>query len=201
VLQGSPTSAGLVIAPMLVGWPLASAATSKLLVRIGYRKPVWLGAALTTIGVAALIPLATMRMPPWALGGAMFVLGLGMGLTSTAIIIALQSSVGWEQRGVVTAATMFARTMGGALGVGGLGALLAARLGARVNPDTVSALLDPHQRETALAMPGVIEALGSALDPIFWGSAIAAALALVTVLAHPRDEAPLAAAPGFVSAE
>ncbi len=51
----------------------------------------------------------------------------------------------------------------------------------------VSALLDPHQREVALAIPGVADALGAALDPLFVGSAIAAGLTLLTVLAHPRD--------------
>ncbi len=78
--------------------------------------------------------------------------------------------------------------------------MLATRLGASVNPDTVNALLDPHRREAALAMPGVIDALGAALDPIFWGGTVAAALTLVTVLAHPRDEA-LRAEPALADAE
>lgn len=187
VLQGAPTEAGLVIAPMLVGWPLASAYTSRMLVRTGYRRPVWVGAFLTTLALFAMVPLVLWRMPTWAIGTAMFVFGLGMGLANTAIVIGVQASVGWEQRGVVTAATMFARTMGGALGVGGLGGLLAARLGERVDPDTVQSLLDPHQREAALAVPGVVEGLATALGPLFWASAIAALLALVSVLAHPRD--------------
>lgn len=202
VLGGMPTEAGLVIAPMLVGWPLASAATSRLLVRTGYRRPVWLGALLTTIGFAALAPLVSMRAPGWSLGVAMFVFGLGMGLANTAILIGVQASVGWEQRGVVTAAAMFARTMGGALGVGALGALLAARLGRSLSAETVSHLLDPHARDAILAQPGVVDALGAALDPLFWAGAAACALALLTVLAHPRDEAPTSpAAPTPVAAE
>ncbi len=187
VLRGLPTEAGLVVAPMLVGWPIASAITSRMLVRIGYRRPLWLGATLTTLGLAALVPLIATRAPGWTLGASMLVFGFGMGLANTAILIGVQASVGWEQRGVVTAATMFSRTMGGALGVGGLGALLAARLSSRVNADTVSSLLDPHQREAAMHVPGLADALGAALDPLFYGGAIAAGLALVTLLAHPRD--------------
>lgn len=190
VLLREPTEAGLVIAPMLVGWPLASAATSRMLMRIGYRKPVWLGALLSTIGLVALAPLVVTRAHPALLGVSMFVFGLGMGLANTAIIIGFQASVGWEQRGVVTAATMFARTMGGALGVGALGALLAARLGTSLSPELVSGLLDPDGRDAVLTQPGVVDALGAALDPLFWAGAIAAALALLIVLAHPRDEAP-----------
>lgn len=187
VLLGMPTEAGLVIAPMLVGWPIASAITSRLLVRVGYRRPLWLGAVLTAVGLAVLVPLVEMRAPSWTLGLSMLVFGFGMGLANTAILIGVQASVGWEQRGVVTAATMFSRTMGGALGVGGLGALLAARLSDRIDGETVNALLDPHQRAQALAVPGIADALGAALDPLFIGGAIAAALALVTVLAHPPD--------------
>ncbi|AKF11509.1 MDR family MFS transporter [Sandaracinus amylolyticus] len=190
VLLGVPTEAGLVIAPMLVGWPIASAMTSRMLVRTGYRKPVWLGALLSAVGLVALAPLVTMRAHPLALAGSMFVFGFGMGLANTAILIGVQASVGWEQRGVVTAATMFARTMGGALGVGALGAVLAARLGRALSPEVVSRLLDPEGRDIVLAQPGVIDALGDALDPLFWGGAIAAGLSLITVLAHPRDEQP-----------
>lgn len=187
VLRGMPTEAGLVIAPMLVGWPIASATTSRFIVRTGYRRPVWLGALLTAVGTAALAPLVAMRAPGWSLGIAMFVFGSGMGLANTAILIGVQSSVGWEQRGVVTATTMFARTMGGALGVGALGALLAARLGRTLSPEIVSTLLDPHGRDTVLAQPGVVDALGAALDPLFWSGAAAGALALLALLAHPRD--------------
>ncbi len=194
VLFGMPTEAGLVIAPMLVGWPIASAITSRLLVRTGYRRPLWLGAALAALGLVVLVLLAGARAPSVFLGVSMFVFGFGMGLANTAILIGVQASVGWEQRGVVTAATMFSRTMGGALGVGGLGALLAARLGDRIDPETVNALLDPHRRAGALAVPGIAEALGAALDPLFWGGAVAALLALVTLLAHPRDTPPPALA-------
>lgn len=187
VLLGLPTEAGLVIAPMLVGWPLASAATSRFIVRTGYRRPVWVGAVLTIIGTAAIAPLVAMRAPSWSLGIAMFVFGLGMGLANTAIIIGVQASVGWEERGVVTATNLFARTMGGALGVGALGALLAARLGDSLAPGTVRGLLDPHSRDAALAEPGVVQALDHALSPLFWAGAAAALVALVVLAFHPKD--------------
>lgn len=195
VLGRWPAEAGLVIAPMLVGWPIASAVTSRMIVRIGYRRPTWLGAILIAIALAAVVPLIQSHAPAWALGMAMFVFGTGMGFANTAMLIAVQASVGHGQRGVATATSMFSRTMGGALGVGGLGAVLASRLGASLPNEVTSALLDPHTRATALASPGVVDALGSALDPLFWCCALAAALALVTLIAHPRDEASPAASP------
>ncbi|MBK6515478.1 MAG: MFS transporter [Polyangiaceae bacterium] len=172
---------------VLVGWPIASAVTSRMIVRTGYRRPTWLGSVITVAALAALVPLVLGHAPPWALGLAMFGFGVGMGLANTAILIGVQASVDQGQRGVATATTMFSRTMGGALGVGGLGAVLAARLGERVPSDVTSALLDPHERERVLAIPGVVEALGNALQPVFVSCAVAAGLALLVVLAHPHD--------------
>ena len=167
VLGRLPAEAGLVIAPMLVGWPIAAATTSRLLVRIGYRKPVQLGAVVTALALAATVPLVSSRAAPWTLGMAMFAFGVGMGLVNTAVVIGIQASVGWEQRGVVTATNMFARSMGGAVGVGGMGAMLASRLDGTLSPDVASALLDPHRRAEVLGRAGVVEALGVALDPLF----------------------------------
>ena len=51
-----------------------------------------------------------------------------MGPTSFSFILAVQHSVSWGQRGVATGAATFLRTIGGALGVGLLGASLAWEL-------------------------------------------------------------------------
>ena len=83
---------------------------------------------------------------------------------------------------------MFARSMGSALGVGALGAVLAHRLEGSISADVASALLDPLRREAALAQPGVLAALKSALDPLFWSGGIAGALSLVAVWFYPPDE-------------
>lgn len=195
VMGKLPTESGLVIAPMLVGWPLASAITSKLLMRIGYRKPAWLGAGLTAASLLVLVPQIVSMAPTWALGITMFFFGVGMGLTNTAMIIGVQASVEWGQRGVATAVTLFARSMGSVLGVGTLGALLAHRLGPTVDPDMVRQLLDPHMREAVLGNVALLEGLSAAVDPLFWGAAIAAVLAVVVVAFHPRDAAPVVAAP------
>jgi hypothetical protein len=49
--------------------------------------------------------------------------GLGFGHASMSYLLAAQNAVAWQQRGVVTAGVGFCRTMGGAMGVGLLGAL------------------------------------------------------------------------------
>ncbi len=201
-LSGAPTEAGLVIAPMLVGWPIASAATSRFILRVGYRRPIRVGSLVASLGIGALAWLVAARAPMWALGASMAVFGMGMGLANTAILIGVQASVGYEQRGVVTALTQFARTMGGALGVGALGALLAARLGeSHLSVETVRALLDAHGRGAATSDPGVFAALGAALEPLFWASAVAAGLAVIVSIAQPEDEAAVRDAPAPEPAE
>jgi hypothetical protein len=59
------------------------------------------------------------------------VMGLGLGLTTSPTIVAAQSVVGWERRGVVTAANMFARSLGSAVGAAIFGAIANATLAAR----------------------------------------------------------------------
>jgi hypothetical protein len=60
---------------------------------------------------------------PWFVVG-LTVCGLGMGPTSLSFILAVQHAVSWGQRGVATGAVTFLRTIGGAIGVGLLGATL-----------------------------------------------------------------------------
>ena len=52
-----------------------------------------------------------------------FIIGLGMGLVATPSIIAAQASVAWNERGVVTGASQFARSIGSAVGVAIFGAI------------------------------------------------------------------------------
>jgi hypothetical protein len=124
----------------------------------------------------------------------MFVYGLGMGFTLTAQILAVQSSVAMRERGVATATNLFARSMGGALGAGALGAVFTAALGDRLPPETVAQLLDPHRRAAA-ASDAIRDALAAGLTPIFVVGAALGVVALAVSFFYPRDAQPEAAAP------
>ena len=191
VRGGSPTEAGATVAPMLIGWPLAATLTSRILARVGYRLPLLLGAvcvAVASVGVAAAVRYDQGTM---ALRGLMFVFGLGMGMSSMSTIVAVQSSVETRQRGIATALNMFARSMGGALGVGALGGLLAARLGAAAGH--VSA----HGGGAAQAALGPTEraALGGALGGIFWVIAGVGVANLVLAFFYPERPVATVASP------
>lgn len=189
VLGRTPTESGAAVTPMLVGWPLASAVTSRLLVRTGFRAPVVLGSLVVTVSLAAFAALLSPEAPLFTVQLVMFVYGVGMGLANTALLIAVQASVPWNRRGVATATSMFSRSMGGALGAGVLGSLLAARLGTSLSPEKVTALLDPHDRASGVVEVGadMIALLAGALGPLFWGLAVVAVLNLVAVAFYPAD--------------
>ena len=168
LLGVSPLTSGLTLAALTLGWPLAASNAGRLYLRIGFRSTVLVGVGFVVLGTAALATTST-RPSVLAVGASCFVIGLGMGLVAAPSLIAAQASVGWGERAVVTGANMFARSMGSAVGVAALGAVVnAAMRGA-------SALEDPDR-------------FGDAVTTTF---AVLVAVALATglaALAMPRTD-------------
>lgn len=179
VLRGTPTEAGTSVAPMLIGWPIASAFSSRLLVTVGYRPMVVGGTFVILTSTAGLY--AALSGGPWEIRAASFCLGVGMGLANTALLIAVQESVEHAERGVATASAMFFRTIGGAVTVGFLGAVVAAGLEGKVPAHLLDDLLS--REKSAAISPEALAAyepvLSAALKPAF---AITAGLALLTAV-------------------
>src|SRR5664280_699920 len=90
--------------------------------------PLVAGFVLVIIG-AALCTLLGQGSTVWEVAVCCFVVGLGMGLVASPTLIAAQSSVGWAERGVVTANNLFSRSIGSAVGVAVFGAIANATLG------------------------------------------------------------------------
>jgi EmrB/QacA subfamily drug resistance transporter len=188
LLRATPTGAGSVIAPMAIGWPIASAIGGRLIPRLGFRPLVRGGLLLAAI--AAVLLSVTLRPGvslnvPRALTG---LYGLGLGFANTALIIAVQSSVPWHRRGVATASTLFFRTIGGTLAVGVLGGVLAAALmGGGVDAAVAEKLLGPEQAGLDPALvAGAAGALARGMQRIFWAVAVLAGLAFAVSLAFPE---------------
>ena len=117
----------------------------------------------------------------------MFAMGTGMGLANTALLIAVQESATWEERGVATASTMFFRTIGGAVAVGALGAVLAAGMGDSVPSEVVHAVLGPeHGRGVDPALLSQVSGLlAGSLREVFDAVAVVSVGALGVALAFP----------------
>jgi MFS family permease len=194
ILGGSPTLAGRAIAPMVVGWPIASTIAGRLIPRRGFRPTMLVGVALTALSAAALPLVAGPDTSVLALGAVMLWFGAGLGATSTTLLLAVQTSVDWRQRGVATAGNLFFRTVGGTLAVGALGGVLAAKVG-RVPgapPGAADALLGPDHG--ASLQPELLGLLSSALEQAlhwgFWAVAALCGLLLLVGLPFPAAAAP-----------
>jgi MFS family permease len=163
VLGGSALDAGRLLTPLFLSWSISVAVAAAVVVRFGFRGTALLGTLLITLGIAALTAAAA--FPAVAAGCfalSMVVIGLGMGPTSLSHILAVQNSVEWNRRGVATGAIAFFRTIGGALGVAILGALLASRAVDRLpkGADVVAAL---RPETHGLLAPAVLEQVRDAL--------------------------------------
>jgi EmrB/QacA subfamily drug resistance transporter len=142
-LHVTPLVAGLTLAALTVGWPLSAAMSGRFYLRIGFRNTVLIGLAFAIAGSATLALTAT--APSIAVVAvACFVIGLGLGLIAVPSLVAAQSSVEWNQRGVVTGAQIFSRSVGSAVGVAIFGAIANGIIGtsSRASVHTVIASSD-----------------------------------------------------------
>ncbi|HAI05931.1 MAG TPA: MFS transporter, partial [Pantoea sp.] len=120
---GSPLQAGSALAMMSIGWPLASTLSGRLMLRTSYRFTAQSGALLLISG-SALLLLLRPDSSLYQAGFTAFVIGTGMGMTSTTFLVSVQNQADYEIRGICTASIMFSRMIGSAIGTAIMGAVL-----------------------------------------------------------------------------
>ncbi len=123
LVGASPLVSGLTLASLTLGWPIAAAQAGRVYLRVGFRTTVILG-SLVVVAAAAALTLTSRQPSILATGLSLFMMGAGLGFVAAPSLIAAQSSVDWGERGVVTGANLFARSIGSAVGVAVLGALV-----------------------------------------------------------------------------
>jgi EmrB/QacA subfamily drug resistance transporter len=155
-------AAGGVLATMSFGWPLATAQSARLFLRIGFRNTALIGAAICLAAMAVFLAFPAVS-PVWQPAVDTFVLGGGLGLLSVCTVVGPQSTVGWEQRGVVTGSVMFCRYLGQSLGAAIFGAIFNASLNGTLRgaPARLKADL-PHSASGVSAAIGQASRLGPA---------------------------------------
>ncbi|MFB7505579.1 MFS transporter [Streptomyces broussonetiae] len=185
VLGLAPVAAGFVLSVWTLSWPVSAALSQHVYRRIGFRDTALLG-----IGLAALILFAFPFLPYpgswWQPTLLMLLLGGALGLFQLPLIVGVQSTVGWSERGTTTASVLFCRQTGQTLGASLFGAVangvLAARLGGAGDLDTVTRALN-----AGTAPEATRRAIAGAVHAVYLGAAGAAALAfLVLLLLAPR---------------
>lgn len=124
----SPTMSGVMTIPMIAGLFLSSTISGQVITKTG-RWKAWLvsGGFLVTAGLGM---LGTIRYDTeyWHVAVYMFVMGLGIGMMMQNLVLATQNQVAPEDLGSASSVVTFFRSLGGAIGVSALGAVLGNRV-------------------------------------------------------------------------
>ncbi|MGW4505462.1 MFS transporter [Streptomyces sp. NPDC004436] len=191
VLGLGPVGAGLVMSVMTLSWPVSAALSQHVYRRIGFRNTAAVG-----IGLAALILLSFTLLPtparPWQPALIMLLLGGALGLFQLPLIVGVQSTVGWAERGTTTASVLFCRQVGQSVGAALLAAVANATIAARLadapvpglpgHLDDVAEALDDPALLPRAAADHLRKAVSAAVEHIFLGAAAAAVAALLVLL-------------------
>jgi EmrB/QacA subfamily drug resistance transporter len=124
----SPTMSGVLTIPMIAGLFVSSTVSGQFITRTG-RWKAWLvsGGVLITAGLGL---LGTIRYdtPYWKIAVFMGLLGLGIGMMMQNLVLSTQNQVAPADLGAASSTVTFFRSLGGAMGVSALGAVMAHRI-------------------------------------------------------------------------
>ena len=188
-------AAGFVLASMSITWPLSSSLSGKLYLRIGFRNTALCGISIVVLAGASFL-FIPYPGPIWALVAIQMLLGAGFGLMSTPLLVGVQSTVDWDQRGVVTGANMFSRYFGQSLGAAVFAAIFNSILSSKIENapenlklqlpgvDKVVEVLQAHTSATD-AHEFLRQAFFSATHYVYLGLVIIAAGTMVVLLVTP----------------
>jgi len=191
VLGTSATQAGITLTPMSLSWTLASIFGGRLLLKMGYRTLSLIGMVLLVAGAFLMSQIGT-HSSQFSIMLFTGMMGIGMGLSVPAFLIAVQSTVKKSDLGAATSTLQFSRSIGGTLGVSILGAYLSSSLASRllvagIDPSTISlnSLIDPLA-SASLTLEGPLRsALAVTIAHMFIIAFIAALAGLLAVLFAP----------------
>ncbi|HWM11063.1 MAG TPA: MDR family MFS transporter [Solirubrobacteraceae bacterium] len=130
VVEGaSATESGLLLLPMLLGATVSTALAGRAIARSGRYKafPV-AGLALMTAGLLGLSQIGTGTSTA-TVGLLLALFGVGFGLVTQVLTVAVQNAVDRRDLGVATASANLFRSLGGSVGVALFGTVFASRLG------------------------------------------------------------------------
>ncbi|MFJ3822884.1 MFS transporter [Streptomyces nodosus] len=124
----SPTMSGVLTIPMIGGLFVSSTVSGQIISRTGKWK-AWLvsGGVLVTAGLGL---LGTIRYDTayWKMAVFMALLGLGIGMMMQNLVLCTQNQVAPTDLGSASSTVTFFRSLGGAVGVSALGAVMAHRI-------------------------------------------------------------------------
>jgi EmrB/QacA subfamily drug resistance transporter len=191
----SPTEAGLLTIPLMLGVLVASTVSGILITRTGKIKPYLVLGSVILVGGFLSLGFVDHRTPLTLIGFGMLLIGLGVGMTLQNLVLAVQNTVALRDLGAASGAVTFFRSLGGTIGVAVLGAVLAHQVTHTISTRLAAAGVPTggsgggNLDITALPAPVlqiVRAAYGDATATIFLISAAIGVVGIVAILLLPR---------------
>ena len=180
VMGGTATQAGQVLTPLFLGWVVMSIVGARLTVRMGYRVAAIGGSVLMTLGFAGLSMLDTHSTRTMLLASCT-VLGAGMGSQMLSLLLAVQHGVDRARLGLATSLNQFSRSIGAAVGVAAMGAIMTRTLTGVALPGGAAGL---SAGSMALTEP-VRDQFAMGLHRVFLAGLLVSAAGLIATLFLP----------------
>ncbi|MCT9868586.1 MFS transporter [Paenarthrobacter aurescens] len=188
----TPTEAGLLTLPMIAGNLIGSVASGILISRFGKWKRFLIAGSVLLIGGLAFAGTMDHTTELWIVAIYTGVFGLGLGMLMQNLVLAVQNTVQAKDIGTASASVAFFRSVGGAIGVSVLGAIMSnhvkdlavegmAAAGIQVQGGTSGASMDLADMPAPIAEI-MRAAYGDATAQIFLISAIISVVALLAVV-------------------
>jgi EmrB/QacA subfamily drug resistance transporter len=188
-LDVSAAASGLVLMPLMLCVMVASTLGGRVMSKTArYRSTAIAGALLLAAGTG-FMTLMSADTPLFVPSACAALVGLGIGLTTPAHMVAVQNSVGDDRLGAATSTTQFTRKIGSTIGVAVAGGLFTATTASRLRE--AGAIGEDEPISTMLEAPSRVDALPEQLEATVRDAVASGAIA-VFVLTF------LAAAAAFV---
>ena len=188
----TPTESGLLTIPMMAGVLISSIVSGRLITKTGKIKPYLVAGSILLVAGFALLGTVDHDTSLGVVGTAMFIVGVGVGMTMQNLVLAVQNTVALKDIGAASATVAFFRSLGGTIGVSVLGAILARQVTDRITHDLAAAGVPASSSGGSsnlnlAALPESIQhivraAYGDATGHIFLVSAAIAVVGVIAVL-------------------
>ncbi|WP_444665354.1 MDR family MFS transporter [Cellulomonas sp. CW35] len=189
----TPTESGLMTIPMIAGVLVSSTVSGQIISKTGRYKAfmIWGAAVLTAgIGLMGTIHYDTSFV---LVSAYMVILGAGVGMLMQNLVLAVQNTLHVSEVGSGTSTVAFFRTLGGAIGVSVLGAVLSNRSTDYIVTGLSKLGIDPRAMggdgtlPDLSTLPGPVrtvveQSFGDAIADLFLFAAPVALISLVAVL-------------------
>ncbi|WP_409467066.1 MFS transporter [Amycolatopsis sp. GA6-003] len=188
----SPTHAGLMTLPMVLGLAVASTGAGQVISRTGRTKPFMIAGGISLLAGLFLLSTVDHATNLTLMGVYLALVGLGLGFLMQNLVLVVQNTVAMKDIGSSSSVVTFFRSLGGAAGVSALGAVLAARVATNIANSLSQMGIHSNGAVSGGGGTFAISSLPPALQPVVRGAFgdatgtvffVAGCIAVVTFLA------------------